>query len=95
LSQDWLKIVAATFSPTMIVGMLVFAQGTDGTIEASQTRRPSTPEFISRTMRLAYLSPIVPERLVAHRSPCSLSIKDLITAAERPWSEQEELVFES
>ena len=46
-------------------------------------------------MRLAYLSPIVLERLVAHRRPCSLSIKDLIAAAERPWCEQEALVFES
>jgi hypothetical protein len=51
--------------------------------------------FISRTMRLAYLSPIVLERLVAHRRPCSLSIKDLIAAAERPWCEQEALVFEN
>jgi hypothetical protein len=51
--------------------------------------------FISRTMRLAYLSPIVLERLVAHRRPCSLSIKDLIAAAERPWWEQEALVFEN
>jgi hypothetical protein len=51
--------------------------------------------FVSRTMRLAYLSPIVLERLVAHRRPCSLSIKDLIAAAERPWFEQEALVFEN
>jgi hypothetical protein len=51
--------------------------------------------FVSRTMRLAYLSPIALERLVAQRRPCSLSIKDLIAAAERPWCEQEALVFES
>jgi hypothetical protein len=51
--------------------------------------------FVSRTMRLAYLSPIVLERLVAHRRPCSLSIRDLIAVAERPWCEQEALVFES
>src|SRR3954469_6209573 len=51
--------------------------------------------FVSRTMRLAYLSPIVLERLVAPRRPCSLSIKDLIAAAERPWCEQEALVFEN
>ena len=51
--------------------------------------------FVSRTMRLAYLSPTVLERLVAHRRPCSLSIKDLIAAAERPWCEQEALVFEN
>lgn len=43
----------------------------------------------------SYLSPIVLEKLVAHRRPCSLSIKDLIAAAERPWFEQESLVFDS
>jgi hypothetical protein len=37
--------------------------------------------FVSRTMRLAYLSPNVLARLVAHRRPCSRSIKDLIAAA--------------
>jgi hypothetical protein len=31
--------------------------------------------FVSRTMRLAYLSPIVLEKLVARHRPCSLSIK--------------------
>ena len=51
--------------------------------------------FVSRTMRLAYLSPIVLERLVAHRRPCSLSIKGLIAAAEKPWCEQETLAFEN
>jgi hypothetical protein len=51
--------------------------------------------FVSRTVRLAYLSPIVLERLVVQRRPCSLSIKDLIAAAERPWCEQEALVFEN
>jgi hypothetical protein len=49
----------------------------------------------SRTMRLAYLSPIVLEKLVTHRRPCRLSIKDLSAAAERPWIEQEALVFEN
>jgi hypothetical protein len=51
--------------------------------------------FVSRTMRLAYLSPIVLEKLVTHRRPCRLSIKDLSAVAERPWIEQEALVFEN
>jgi hypothetical protein len=51
--------------------------------------------FVGRKMRLAYLSPIVLEGLVANRYPCSLSIKDLIAAAEHPWFEQEALVFEN
>jgi hypothetical protein len=51
--------------------------------------------FVSRTMRLAYLSPIVLEKLVTHRRPCRLLIKDLSAVAERPWIEQEALVFEN
>jgi hypothetical protein len=35
--------IAATFSPIMMVGKLVLAQGTLGMIEASATRRPCTP----------------------------------------------------
>lgn len=50
--------------------------------------------FVSRTMRLAYLSPVVLEKLVTHRRPCRLSIKDLSAVAGRPWIEQEALVFE-
>ena len=37
------RIVAAIFSPTIIVGRLVLAHGTIGMIEASQTRNPPTP----------------------------------------------------
>ena len=54
--------------------------------------------FLTRVAAMApgvYLSPIVLERLIAHRRPCSLSIKDLIAAAERRWCEQEALVFEN
>jgi hypothetical protein len=50
--------------------------------------------FVSRTMRLAYLSPIVLEKLVTHRRPCRLPIKDLSAVAGCPWIEQEALVFE-
>jgi hypothetical protein len=40
---DPFSTVAATFSPIMMVGKLVLAQGTLGMIEASATRRPTTP----------------------------------------------------
>jgi hypothetical protein len=52
-------------------------------------------QIVEEQTTARYLSPIVLERLIAHRRPCSLSIKDLIAAAERPWCEQEALVFEN
>jgi hypothetical protein len=48
---------------------------------------------ISRTMRLAYLSPEVMERLMSLRDPPSRSLIDLIDAANLPWAEHIKRVF--
>lgn len=50
--------------------------------------------FVSRMLRLAYLSPAVLEKLLIHRRPSALSINDLAAAAELPWTEQEKAAFE-
>lgn len=47
-----------------------------------------TDQFVSRMIRLAYLSPDVLERLVIMRAPLAVSIHDLCAVAERPWAEQ-------
>ena len=52
-----------------------------------------TDRFVSRIMRLAYLSPDVLEKLLIHRIPPALSLKDLMAVAELPWKEQMETVF--
>lgn len=52
-----------------------------------------TDRFVSRMMRLAYLSPDVLEKLAIHRIPPALSLNDLMVVAELPWSEQIEAVF--
>ncbi len=49
-------------------------------------------QFVSRIIRLAYLSPDVLERLVIRRGPLALSLNDLCAVAERPWGEQLEFV---
>jgi hypothetical protein len=53
-----------------------------------------TVPFISRFLRLAYLSPEVLERLLLHRRPCALSLEKLAAVAPLPWSEQSVLVFD-
>jgi hypothetical protein len=50
--------------------------------------------FISRQLRLAYLSPAVLERLLLRRQPPALSLADLAAVAQSPWAEQIGLVFE-
>ena len=50
--------------------------------------------YVSRVIRLAWLSPSVLERLVLRREPTVLSIFDLCGVAELPWAEQPEEVFD-
>jgi len=50
--------------------------------------------YVSRVIRLAWLSPSVLERLVLRREPTVLSIFDLCGVAELPWVEQPEEVFD-
>ena len=49
--------------------------------------------FVSRMMRLSYLSPDVLQRLVTQRVPLALSLNELIAVTELPWAEQMEQVF--
>ena len=53
-----------------------------------------TDRFVSRTMRLAYLSPDVLERLVIRREPPAISVLELIEATYLPWARQAERVFQ-
>ena len=52
-----------------------------------------TDRFVSRMVRLAYLSPDVLERLVISRDPPSVSVNALIEATYLPWGEQQAFVF--
>lgn len=54
------------------------------TIEDIAAAEKISARFVGRTLRLAYLSPIVLEKLLLHRRACALSIKDLIAAADLP-----------
>jgi len=53
-----------------------------------------TDRFVSRMVRLAYLSPDVLERLVISHDPLSVSVTELIEITYLPWSEQMGEVFE-
>ena len=53
-----------------------------------------TGRFVSRIMRLAYLSPDVLERLLVRREPPTVSINDLVDATYLPWAGQLGRVFD-
>jgi hypothetical protein len=68
--------------------------GAVSTIQDIAAAEKVSDRFVSRMMRLAYLSPEVLEHLVIRRVPPSLSLNDLVTVADRPWAEQMDLVFD-
>ena len=68
--------------------------GAASTIQDIAAGEKVSDRFISRLLRLAYLSPEVLEHLVIRRVPPAVSLNDLGAAAERPWAEQMGIVFE-
>jgi hypothetical protein len=52
-----------------------------------------TDRFVSRTMRLAFLSPEVLERMLVGREPPAATWNDLVKAASAPWSQQQVPIF--
>ena len=52
-----------------------------------------TGRFVSRIMRLAYLSPDVLERLLLRREPPAVSVYEIIDTTYLPWAEQIDKVF--
>lgn len=68
--------------------------GVASTIQDIAAAERVSDRFVSRMMRLAYLSPEVLEHLVIRRVPPALSLNDLVAVAARPWSEQMRMVFD-
>lgn len=69
--------------------------GAASTIQDIATTEKVSDRFVSRMMRLAYLSPEVLEHLVIRRMPPALSLNYLVAVADRPWAEQMEMVFDA
>lgn len=61
--------------------------------DIAQAEQVTLP-FVSRTIRLAYLSPMVLERLLIYRRPSALPLDKLAAAALAPWAEQSGMVFD-
>lgn len=68
--------------------------GAASTIQDIAAAQKVSDRFVSRMMRLAYLSPEVLEHLVIRRLPPALSLNDLVAVADRPWAEQMDMVFD-
>ncbi len=52
-----------------------------------------TPAYAGRILKLAYLAPVVLEKLLIARVPPAVSVKDLALAVDLSWVEQEATVL--
>jgi hypothetical protein len=52
-----------------------------------------TPAYIRRMLKLAYLAPEVLEKILIERISPAVSLKDMATAADMPWTAQKGIVF--
>lgn len=68
--------------------------GAASTIQDIAAAEKVSDRFVSRMMRLAYLSPEVLDHLVIRRVPPALSLNELVAVADRPWAEQMRRVFD-
>jgi len=67
--------------------------GAAATIQDIAEAEDISDRYVGRMLRLAYLAPVVLEKLLVQRVSPAVSIKDMAMAAERPWAEQERVVF--
>jgi len=72
---------------------LKLESGAAATIQDMADADGISDRYVGRMLRLAYLSPVVLERLLISRVSPAVSVKDLAAAAELPWTEQDAAVF--
>lgn len=64
------------------------------TIQDIATAEDVTPVYVGRVLKLAYLAPAVLERLLIERRAPLVSVKELGSTVDLPWTEQAAVVFE-
>lgn len=67
--------------------------GAAATIQDVADAEGISDRYVGRMLRLAYLAPAVLEKLVIQRMSPPVSVKDMASAAELPWAEQEAVVY--
>ena len=67
--------------------------GTHASIEDLAKSENISPSFVSRTLRLAYLSPTIGEAILNGQFPAHLTMKDLMEPFPMEWERQREHFF--
>jgi hypothetical protein len=67
--------------------------GTYATIEDLAAAEKINPSYVSRILRLAYLSPVVVQAILDGKHPARLTMKDLLKPLPSDWAKQERLLL--
>ena len=68
--------------------------GTHASIEDMAKSENISPSFVSRILRLAYLSPTIVEAILDGKYPAHLTMKDLMEPFPVDWSMQEKIFLQ-
>jgi hypothetical protein len=68
--------------------------GALATIEDVAHAEVVTPAYIRRMLKLAYLAPVVLEKILIARTSPAVSLKELSTAADMSWGTQAGVLFD-
>ena len=68
--------------------------GTHASIEDMAKSENISPSFVSRILRLAYLSPTVIEAILDGKYPAQITMKDLMEPFPMEWSMQEKIFLQ-
>ena len=88
IDNTMVKVIARGFRWQRLL-----SNGTYSTIEDLAAAEKINPSYVSRILRLAYLSPKIVQEILDGKQPAWLTMKDLLRPLPANWSEQEQVLL--
>jgi hypothetical protein len=86
IDNTMVKVIARGFRWQRLL-----CNGTYSTIEDLATSEKINPSYVSRILRLAFLSPKIVQAILDGKQPAWLTMKELLKPSPAEWSEQERI----
>lgn len=88
IDNAMIKVIARGFRWRRLLN-----EGMYATIEDLAAKEKINPSYVSRILRLAFLSPKVVQVILDRKQPAWLTMKDLLRPHPNDWSEQEKILL--
>ena len=88
IDNTMVKVIARGFRWQRLL-----SNGTYSTIADLAVAERINPSYVSRILRLAYLSPKIVQAILDGKQPAWLTMKDLLRPLPADWSEQEQVLL--